>query len=75
MIKSEQTSTNNLRNTVLLAVLGVIVLSLIIAFVWHYLTAKPPESDLHTRPAATWKVRPGGELTATIAQADIISAG
>lgn len=54
--ESEQTSKNALRDAVLVIFLGLIAL-LIIAFVWHYSTAKPPESDLHTRPAATSFVR------------------
>ena len=51
MNRSDETSKPNWRNAALIT-LVVIVLCLVIAFIWHYSTAKPPESDLHTRPAA-----------------------
>ena len=51
MNRSDKTSKPDWRNAAVIT-LAVIVLFLMIAFIWHYSTAKPPESDLHTRPAA-----------------------
>jgi len=49
MKKTDEGSDKN-RYNIALVLLGIITLAILIAFTCHYITAKPPESELHTRP-------------------------
>ncbi|MBX9569359.1 MAG: hypothetical protein K2X77_10720 [Candidatus Obscuribacterales bacterium] len=57
MKKTDEGSDKD-RSNIALVLLGIITLALLIAFIWHYITAKPPESELHTRPAGYLWHRP-----------------